>query len=107
MQVSSFTFFFSLLREPKRVQVFVRIKPSANFPQDMIKLGSDNKSIFISIQKSPRGGAVNNTQTDWSFKLDGLLHNASQEQVYETVAKKLVAKALQGYNGDCLLFLLF
>ncbi|NWU41807.1 KIF9 protein, partial [Hylia prasina] len=88
----------------KRVLAFVRVKPSAHFAQDMIKLGSDNKSIDIYVQKSPRGGVVNNSQTDWSFKLDGLLHNASQEMVYETVAKDLVSKALQGYNGTIMCY---
>ncbi|NXB15823.1 KIF9 protein, partial [Rhagologus leucostigma] len=88
----------------KRVQAFVRVKPTAHFAQDMIKLGSDNKSIDIYIRKSPRGGAVNNSQTDWSFKLDGLLHNASQEMVYETVAKDVVSKALQGYNGTIMCY---
>ncbi|NXP65876.1 KIF9 protein, partial [Chloropsis cyanopogon] len=93
-----------LLRTPKRVLAFVRVKPTAHFARDMIKLGSDNKSIDIYVQKSPRGGVVNNTQTDWSFKLDGLLHNTSQEMVYETVAKDLVSKALQGYNGTIMCY---
>ncbi|NWV78602.1 KIF9 protein, partial [Dasyornis broadbenti] len=88
----------------KRVQAFVRVKPTAHFAQNMIKLGSDNKSIDIYVKKRPRGGAVNNTQTDWSFKLDGLLHNASQELVYDTVAKDLVSKALQGYNGTIMCY---
>ncbi|NXQ44602.1 KIF9 protein, partial [Catharus fuscescens] len=88
----------------KRVLAFVRVKPTSHFAQDMIKLGSDNKSIDIYIRKSPRGGIVNNTQTDWSFKLDGLLHNASQEMVYEAVAKDLVSKALQGYNGTIMCY---
>ncbi|NWY71389.1 KIF9 protein, partial [Erithacus rubecula] len=93
-----------LLRTPKRVLAFVRVKPTAHFAQDMIKLGSDNKSIDIYIRKSPKGGVVNNTQTDWSFKLDGLLHNTPQEMVYETVAKDLVTKALQGYNGTVMCY---
>lgn len=50
---------------------------------------------------------MNNSQTDWSFKLDGVLHNTSQEMVYETVAKDLVCKALQGYNGELLQLLFF
>ncbi|XP_015473708.1 kinesin-like protein KIF9 isoform X3 [Parus major] len=91
-------------RTPKRVLAFVRVKPTAHFAQDMIKLGSDNKSIDIYIQKSPKGGVVNNSQTEWSFKLDGLLHNTSQEMVYETVAKNVVAKALQGYNGTIMCY---
>ncbi|NXN90628.1 KIF9 protein, partial [Bombycilla garrulus] len=88
----------------KRVLAFVRVKPTAHFAQDMIKLGSDNKSIDIYVQKSRRGGVVNNSQTDWSFKLDGLLHNASQEKVYEAVAKDLVSRALQGYNGTIMCY---
>ncbi|NWR96923.1 KIF9 protein, partial [Motacilla alba] len=87
-----------------RVLAFVRVKPTAHFAQDMIRLGADNKSIDIYVQKSPRGGVVNNSQTDWSFKLDGLLHNTSQEVVYETVAKDLVSKALQGYNGTIMCY---
>ncbi|XP_071312512.1 kinesin-like protein KIF9 isoform X1 [Agelaius tricolor] len=91
-------------RTPSRVLAFVRVKPTAHFAQDMIRLGADNKSIDIYIQKSPRGGVVNNSQTDWSFKLDGVLHNTSQEMVYETVAKDLVCKALQGYNGTIMCY---
>ncbi|NWY30121.1 KIF9 protein, partial [Pheucticus melanocephalus] len=93
-----------LFRTPSRVLAFVRVKPTAHFAQDMIRLGADNKSIDIYIQKSPRGGVVNNSQTDWSFKLDGVLHNTSQEMVYETVAKDLVCKALQGYNGTIMCY---
>ncbi|XP_041264447.1 kinesin-like protein KIF9 [Onychostruthus taczanowskii] len=91
-------------RTPRRVLAFVRIRPTPHFAQDMIRLGADNKSIDIYIQKSPRGGIVNNSQTDWSFKVDGLLHNTSQEVVYETVAKDLVSKALQGYNGTIMCY---
>lgn len=50
---------------------------------------------------------MNNKQTDWSFRLDGVLHNTSQELTYETVAKKLVSEALTGYNGNLQLLLLF
>ncbi|NWY99074.1 KIF9 protein, partial [Loxia curvirostra] len=93
-----------VLRAPRRALAFVRVRPTAHFAQDMIRLGADTKSIDIYIQKSPRGGVVNNSQTDWSFKLDGVLHNTSQEVVYETVAKDLVCKALQGYNGTIMCY---
>ncbi|XP_035172011.1 kinesin-like protein KIF9 [Oxyura jamaicensis] len=88
----------------KKVRTFVRVKPTAEFAQDMIKLGPDNKSIDIYIQKDARRGVVNNRQTDWSFRLDGVLHNTSQELAYETVAKKLVADALAGYNGTIMCY---
>ncbi|NXM36134.1 KIF9 protein, partial [Oxyruncus cristatus] len=88
----------------KPVQAFVRVKPTAQFAQDMIKFGADDKSIDIHIPKDARGGIVNNSYTDWSFRMDGLLHNTSQDQVYETVAKDLVAEALRGYNGTIMCY---
>ncbi|XP_074429964.1 kinesin-like protein KIF9 [Larus michahellis] len=88
----------------KRVHTFVRVKPTADFAQDMIKFGPDNKSIDIYVKKDARKGVVNNRQTDWSFRLDGVLHNTSQERAYETVAKKLVSEALIGYNGTIMCY---
>ncbi|XP_075000487.1 kinesin-like protein KIF9 isoform X3 [Calonectris borealis] len=88
----------------KRVHTFVRVKPTANFAQDVIKFGPDNKSIDIYIKKDAKKGVVNNRQTDWCFRLDGVLHNTSQELAYETVAKKLVSEALIGYNGTIMCY---
>ncbi|NXM04018.1 KIF9 protein, partial [Tyrannus savana] len=61
-------------------------------------------SIDIHIEKDARGGTVNNSFTDWSFRMDGLLHNTSQDQVYEAVAKDLVAEALRGCNGTIMCY---
>ncbi|XP_042746616.1 kinesin-like protein KIF9 [Lagopus leucura] len=88
----------------KKVRAFVRVKPTAHFAQDVIKFGPDNKSIDIYIKKDAKKGVVNNKQTDWSFRLDGVLHNTSQELTYETVAKKLVSEALTGYNGTIMCY---
>ena len=35
-----------------------------------------------------------------SFKLDRVLHDASQDLVYETVAKDVVSQALNGFIGN-------
>ncbi|XP_074842450.1 kinesin-like protein KIF9 [Carettochelys insculpta] len=88
----------------RRVRAFVRVKPTTNFPQDMIKYGPDNKSIDIYIRRDIKKGVVNNKQTDWSFKLDGVLHNASQDSVYDAVARGLVSQALDGYNGTIMCY---
>ncbi|XP_025844846.1 kinesin-like protein KIF9 isoform X3 [Vulpes vulpes] len=88
----------------KKVHAFVRVKPTDDFAHEMIKYGDDNKSIDIHIKKDLQKGFVNNKQTDWSFKLDGVLHNASQDLVYETVAKDVVAQALDGYNGTIMCY---
>ncbi|XP_057410643.1 kinesin-like protein KIF9 isoform X3 [Balaenoptera acutorostrata] len=88
----------------KRVHAFVRVKPTDDFAHEMIKYGGDNKTIDIHLKKDTRRGVVNNQQTDWSFKLDGVLHDASQDLVYETVAKDVVSQALNGYNGTIMCY---
>uniref|UniRef100_A0A0P6J461 Kinesin-like protein n=1 Tax=Heterocephalus glaber TaxID=10181 RepID=A0A0P6J461_HETGA len=88
----------------KKVHAFVRVKPTDDFAHEMIKYGNDNKSIDIHLKKDTRRGVVNNQQTDWSFKLDGVLHDASQDLVYETVAKDVVSQALDGYNGTIMCY---
>ncbi|XP_037705587.1 kinesin-like protein KIF9 isoform X3 [Choloepus didactylus] len=88
----------------KKVHAFVRVKPTDDFAHEMIKYGDDNKSIDIHLRKDTRRGVVNNQQTDWSFKLDGVLHDASQDLVYETVAKDVVSQALDGYNGTIMCY---
>ncbi|XP_049995527.1 kinesin-like protein KIF9 isoform X1 [Alexandromys fortis] len=88
----------------KKVQAFVRVKPTDDFAHEMIKYGDDNKSIDIHLKKDSRRGVVNNQQTDWSFKLDGVLHDASQDLVYETVARDAVSQALDGYNGTIMCY---
>ncbi|XP_061442592.1 kinesin-like protein KIF9 isoform X2 [Rhineura floridana] len=89
---------------PKRVSAFARVKPTADFPQDMIKFGADNKTIEMYIERDRSKGVVNNKQTDWSFKLDGVLQNTPQDVVYDAVARDLVSQALDGYNGTILCY---
>ncbi|XP_054450732.1 kinesin-like protein KIF9 isoform X2 [Pteronotus mesoamericanus] len=88
----------------KKVLAFVRVKPTDDFAHEMIRYGDDNKTIDIHLKKDTRRGVVNNQQTDWSFKLDGVLHDASQDLVYETVAKDVVSQALDGYNGTIMCY---
>ncbi|KAM4821142.1 kinesin-like protein KIF9 isoform 2-T3 [Thomomys bottae] len=88
----------------KKVHTFVRVRPTEDFAHEMIKYGDDNKSIDIHFKKDIRRGVVNNQQTDWSFKLDGVLHDASQDLVYETVARDVISQAFDGYNGTIMCY---
>lgn len=88
----------------KKVHAFVRVRPTDDFAHGMIRYGEDNKTIDIHLKKDTRRGVVNNQQTDWSFRLDGVLHDASQDLVYETVAKDVVAQALDGFNGTIMCY---
>nr|XP_020135891.1 kinesin-like protein KIF9 isoform X3 [Microcebus murinus] len=96
--------YFTRMGTRKKVHAFVRVKPTDDFAHDVIKYGDDNKSIDIHLKKDTRRGVVNNQQTNWSFKLDGVLHDASQDLVYETVAKDVVSQALDGYNGTIMCY---
>ncbi|XP_008058492.2 kinesin-like protein KIF9 isoform X1 [Carlito syrichta] len=96
--------YFTRMGTRKKVHAFVRVKPTDDFAHEMIRYGDDNKSIDIHLKKDTRRGVVNNQQTDWSFKLDGVLHDASQDLVYETVAKDVISQALNGYNGTIMCY---
>lgn len=53
--------------------------------------------------KKDTRNVVNNQQSDWAFKMDGVLHNVSQSHVYDMTAKNVVLRALDGYNGNIIL----
>ncbi|XP_073407266.1 kinesin-like protein KIF9 isoform X1 [Dendrobates tinctorius] len=86
------------------VQVFVRFRPTPHFAQDVIILDADNKAVDIHLRKDDKFGVVNNKRYDWSFKVDGVLHDASQATVYDGVAKSVVTRGLQGYNGTIMCY---
>ncbi|XP_070947686.1 kinesin-like protein KIF9 isoform X6 [Macaca nemestrina] len=96
--------YFTRMGTRKKVHAFVRVKPTDDFAHEMIRYGDDKRSIDIHLKKDIRRGVVNNQQIDWSFKLDGVLHDASQDLVYETVAKDVVSQALNGYNGTIMCY---
>uniref|UniRef100_A0AAY4B0P5 Kinesin-like protein n=1 Tax=Denticeps clupeoides TaxID=299321 RepID=A0AAY4B0P5_9TELE len=55
-------------------------------------------------KKDCRRGVVNNQLCSWSFHVDGVLHHAPQEEVYNRVARPVVLAALEGYNGTIMCF---
>jgi kinesin family protein 6/9 len=55
--------------------------------------------VIIHTKLSGKGGVVSNQKDQHQFTYDGILHNASQEIVYNTCCKNLVNSAFQGYNG--------
>ena len=87
-----------------RVKVYARIRPTAKFSSDILELLPDGRSINIHIKKDLRRGYINNQILDWSFRLDRVLHNTSQSDVYEECAKDIVTKSLDGYNGTIMAY---
>ena len=42
---------------------------------------------------------MDNKVKDWTFRFDGVFHNVSQEEIFNSVAKDVIDRALDGYNG--------
>ncbi|XP_077997452.1 kinesin-like protein KIF9 [Glandiceps talaboti] len=87
-----------------RVHVYARTRPTAHFAHDMLQFMPDGKTVNIHGRKDNRRGVVNNQLLDWSFKMDGILHNASQDELYDSVASGMVTNLLDGYNGTLLCY---
>ncbi|XP_029935667.1 kinesin-like protein KIF9 isoform X2 [Myripristis murdjan] len=87
-----------------KVEVFVRIRPTAHFAQNLIEYPPDGQTVNIHNRKDPRNLALNNQPSSWSFQLDGVLHHVSQEEVYARVGRRAVLGALEGYNGTVMCF---
>ncbi|KAJ8276998.1 hypothetical protein GJAV_G00070270 [Gymnothorax javanicus] len=86
------------------VKVFGRTRPTANFAQDLIEYLPDGQTVNVCLRKDSRKGIVNNQLNSWSFRLDRVLHDVSQEEVYNSVARRVVLGALDGYNGTVMCF---
>ncbi|KAI9203521.1 P-loop containing nucleoside triphosphate hydrolase protein [Polychytrium aggregatum] len=86
-----------ILNKSKHVRVIIRTRPTSEFAQDIIRFGDDHKA-------RNEGGYINNQQENWDFKFDNILHNASQETVYEDCGTSIVKGLLEGYNGTILAY---
>ncbi|KAI8807050.1 P-loop containing nucleoside triphosphate hydrolase protein [Cladochytrium replicatum] len=91
-------------RAGKHVKVVVRTRPTSDFAQDMVRISEDQKTIQVHVPKNADGGFINNQQEDWHFRFDRVLHNASQEAVYDECAGPIVRGLLDGYNGTILAY---
>ncbi|XP_037311727.2 kinesin-like protein KIF9 isoform X2 [Pungitius pungitius] len=88
------------------VGVFVRIRPTANFCPDLIECLPDGQTVTVRQRKDCR--KPQDTRRDqlicWSFRLEGVLQDVSQEEVYARVCQRVVLGALDGYNGTLMCF---
>ncbi|XP_041824334.1 kinesin-like protein KIF9 isoform X2 [Melanotaenia boesemani] len=89
-----------------KVAVFVRIRPTANFAQDLIEILPDGQTINIYQGKDSKKRLESRRShvSSQSFQLERILHNVSQEEVYIQVCERVVLGALDGYNGTVMCF---
>ncbi|CAJ1336551.1 unnamed protein product, partial [Effrenium voratum] len=86
------------------VRVVVRARPTANFAAENFQLNEAADSIDMRLPKDESAGLVNNQQESWHFKLDKVLSNASQQQVYDLCSAEVVRSVMDGYNGTVLAY---
>ncbi|XP_071340945.1 kinesin-like protein KIF9 [Trachinotus anak] len=88
------------------VGVFVRIRPTANFAQGLIECLPDGKTVNIYHRKDSRKlqESKKGRLSSWSFRLERVLQDVSQEEVYTQVCRPVVQGTLDGYNGTVMCF---
>jgi len=86
------------------VRVIVRARPTASFAGENFQFNEAADSIDMRLPKDESAGLVNNQQESWHFKLDKVLSNASQEQVFEITAAEVVRSVMDGYNGTIMAY---
>ncbi|KAL6762937.1 P-loop containing nucleoside triphosphate hydrolase protein [Haematococcus lacustris] len=64
------------------------------------------QSVTITISKAAADGKSQpkSQSNQYQFKFDGVLHDASQEEVYEAAAADVVKAAVEGFNGTVLTY---
>jgi kinesin family protein 6/9 len=86
------------------IQVFLRIRPSAN-PSDHIKRDDiDVNKICFQIPKQ-EDAIVNNSRSSYGFKFNGVLdEKTKQRDVFRTVGLPVIKNVLAGYNSTIFAF---
>jgi len=96
------------------VKVVIRTRPTANFASKNLYIDPAThvsqvsfsllKHINVNIPKDEHGGHVNNQQESWRFKFDKLLHNSSQEDVFDATSRDIVKSVVDGFNGTVMVY---
>lgn len=85
------------------VQVYIRTRPTSHFANNSIKIDVDSSEVNVHLPKLS-GQEVNNQQEDWNFQFNKVLHNVSQEVVYQSCGREIVDNVMAGYNGTILAY---
>ncbi|KAI8614007.1 P-loop containing nucleoside triphosphate hydrolase protein [Chytriomyces sp. MP71] len=95
----------SASKSSKHVKVVIRTRPTSEFAANEIKFDTgDQKSVHIHIPKGSDGGFINNQQENWDFRFDNILHNASQEKVYDECGASIIKSVMEGYHGTIMAY---
>ena len=65
------------------VKVIIRTRPTADFASKNLDINTSKGTIVIKNDKNEADGVINNQTDQWKFQFPSILHNASQDEVYE------------------------
>lgn len=74
------------------VRVAVRTRPTAHFAHNELVVRPEARTIDCNVKKNPSMGIVNNMRENYTFKFDMLLHNSSQDTVYNECVSDIVQR---------------
>lgn len=60
--------------------------------------------ITVNLPKNEEKGLVNNQKESWTFKFDKILHNVSQEEMFDYSAREILEKSIEGFNGTLIAY---
>ena len=86
------------------VRVVIRTRPTSDFSSKNFDIDTSKGAICINKAKNPDEGHVNNVTEKWKFGFEKILHNASQDEVYETTATDIINSVIDGYNGTIMCY---
>ena len=79
--------------------MYIRSKPTSQFAYSLLELDSASRTVEVHLPPHPTRGHIDNQQLDFSFSVDGVLHNASQEEVCTVNSVKYVIRVWNDYLG--------
>ena len=83
------------------VRVVIRNRPS-EVSADNLALEKDGKTVTVRQGRTDSGGTVKHETL--SFTCDAVLANASQEKVFDDVARPICEDVLEGFNGTIMCY---
>ena len=80
------------------ISTYLRCRPCKR-PSGFFELGEDGV-VQVEVPKESVAGMVNHKRNKWRFGFDGLIGTeATQDEVFETVARPVVESVIEGFNG--------
>lgn len=83
----------------------LRTRPTARFADEALRLDPSRSTVTVGVKRREDVGVVNHNKEEFSFRFTGeVLHDASQERVYDAAGEEAVVAALDGFNSTIMAY---